>query len=128
MIEDISKGISSILTLTKELISIRNDRREKTLEAITQVRAAALETRAYLADISKNPEKVSREKDMELMNLWLNAGSAIYLIDIELGDKCMMKADCWSDSRLWDSETYSHVKLDLDSIVLNCREVLKNVG
>lgn len=126
MIEDISKAIKSILDLTKQLLSARKDRRDDTMSAIRQVREAAAKTRAYMADVEAFPEKSSREKESELMSLWLNAGSSIYFIDQELGDKCMMKADGWSDSRLWKSERYKHVALDLETIVINCENILRD--
>ncbi|MGS2719419.1 hypothetical protein [Paraglaciecola aestuariivivens] len=126
MVDNIIKGLNATLELLKELLSIRKDRRNETMEAVKLILEAATETRAYLKIIEQNPERKSNEMDMHICGLWMNAGSKIYYIDQNLGDRCMIKADCWSDERLWKSEQYKDTPLKLDSIISSSKEVLRN--
>jgi hypothetical protein len=127
MIEDISTGVSTVKDLIEYVRGLKTARQREIGEAVSQVLDAAFETRSYIAKIEANKTEESPDKEDELRDLWNKASKAIYFIKPDLGDKCMMKADGWADSRLWESPRYRHVALDLDTIIYDCQRILRNI-
>ena len=126
MIDDISKGLQTIKEVVLFWKSSRKERAETQDKAIDAILSAANETRAYLADVRDGVQKPDREKERRLSELWRNAHTALIPIDYELADKCLIKADCWSDPTLFDDERYVEIPIDLNTIIDACRDLRRS--
>lgn len=121
--------LSSLRTLKDALVFWRDTEREKSAKlraALYAVESAALETRAYIADMENKAATESREVERKLSCLWLGAHEkALAAGEHDLADKCLIKADGWADRRMWEDPRYSGVELDLNTIIDTCRTLAK---
>lgn len=127
MLDDVLKGVD----LLKQLLSDWQNRRKRldaeTMRAISAVEEAALATRSYLAD-QRLANSADREQELKLASLWHEAhrqslGAGQYM----LADRCLIKADGWSDPMMWESPRYEGIPVDLDSIIDSCRELARSL-
>ena len=127
MIEDISTGVGTVKDLIEYVRGLKTARQREVGQAVGEVLDAAFATRSCMAKVKRDTTKASEDKEERLRDLWSKASKAIYFINPDFGDRCMMKADGWADPRLWDSPRYRHVALDLDTIVYECQRILRNI-
>lgn len=121
MIDNIWEGVASLKNLLDVWEKRKSEIGKEKRDAVACILKAAIQTRAYIADVRDGRSKPNRDKESELANLWYEAHRAIVPIDYELADSCLIKADCWSDPRLWKSHRYKNVPLDLHDIIDKCR-------
>ena len=126
MIDDISKGIQAIKDIVTFWKTNRQQRSDAEAKAIDAILLAANETRAYIADIRDGKQTEDRNTEKGLAKLWRSAHTAMVPINYELADRCLIKADCWSDPKLFDDDRYSNIPLDLNSIIDLCRELRRD--
>ena len=92
-----------------------SDEQEKQKEvAFTAVMTAIVATKAYLRDLKDDENLSSRQKELELSDLWLAASESIRKIDRQLFKSAQVKALAWADRDEWAKaqSNASTVKLD----------------
>jgi hypothetical protein len=125
MIDDIAKGVSGVKDLILYWKTVRKEKTALVTDAAKAVLTAATSTRAYMADVRDGVKQTDRHQEQALTGLWLDAYQKLLLLnEAELADKCLIKADCWSDHELWDNPKYS-VPVDIDTIIGECRELVR---
>jgi hypothetical protein len=97
----------------------KDDAKEKHLAAIMAVRAAALETKAYLYDRSLGSNE-DRAREALLSQKWNDAARAIGHYDGDLFQIAQMKSLGWADPQEWDHLPIDPDKLKLDLILRQC--------
>ena len=120
--------LKSLEAVKNLILSWRTEKRQlqsDKIEALNSVLRAATETRAYIANVRDGRKQIDPDKEIQLAELWQRASTSLIPIgNIDLADKCMVKADCWADPTLWQDERYSEIPLDLNTIVEECRDLL----
>jgi hypothetical protein len=124
----VAEALKEIREMAQYFGQRRMQNREEKEKAVKAVLEAAIATRAYMADIRSGEKACSRDTERELSHLWMKAHHAMANVDIVLADRCMIKADCWSDPRLWTHPQYKHVPIDLDSIIESYRELSRSLA
>ena len=94
-------------------------------DVLRSIYKAALETKSYLARIKKGVP-ADQDAEQRLSGLWVEAAVRLSRIDYDLSDKCLIKAYCWSDPRLWNDPKYSTIPLSIDTIFEEARALLKH--
>ncbi len=112
----IATAISEILDAAKRLSLLMTKKKRQVKLAARAVLLAATETRQYITNIEGGGAS-DREKEGYLANLWMEAHWALIPVDCDLADRCLIKATCWSDPRLWSDPKYEHVSVDLSAIM-----------
>ena len=116
------EAFGALLAGLKALDGRQNEKqeaREKRRRAITAVRAAALETKAYLYDEDVSGHE-DRARETVLSQKWNEAAAAIGEYDTELFQIAQMKSLGWADPREWDSLPVDTDKLKLNLILHQC--------
>ncbi len=125
-LDDIKQGVGFFKDFVDWVQSLMDKEKRKCLNGIEAIHKAATATNFYLRDI-RNGDAGNQEKEQGLSMLWYEAMEAIQPINFELAEKCLIKGQCWSDPRLFDSEEYAGVQLSIDYIFSETRQILKNM-
>ncbi len=120
----IFKGIKEFRDLVFRVKEHKLQERKRFQKVLRAIYTAALETRAYLADIRAGGQS-DREHEQKLSRLWMEASVQLSHIDFDLADKCMIKASCWSDPKLWNDKRYANIPLDIDTIAEETKALLE---
>ncbi len=125
-LDDFRLGISFFKEFVELIQSLIDKDRLKYLNAIEAVHKAATKTNFYLRDIRERKEE-NKEKEQELTKLWYEASKAIQTINPELAEKCLIKGQCWSDPRLFESQEYEGIPLSIDYMFSETRKILREM-
>ncbi|MDA2934585.1 hypothetical protein MYX82_09615 [Acidobacteria bacterium AH-259-D05] len=102
----------------------KTQHREEIRTALKSIYVAALETKMYLADIRDPQEKVNRETEAKLSLLWAEAAVALREIDPDLANRCLLKADYWSDPNRWTDYQIDQSRIRVDQVYDEARRLL----
>lgn len=122
-LDDIRSGVGFFKEFVDWVQSLINKEKRKYLSAIRAIHKTATETNSYLTDIREG-KQANKEKERELSMLWYGAMEAIQPINPDLAEKCLIKGQCWSDPRLFNSKKYEGVPLSIDYIFSETRKIL----
>ncbi|SRR5579883_564875 len=118
----------SMLTQVREWIGTLSQAEaqdnQQTRAALQSVTFAATETRAYIALTRDQPAARNREKEVALAHLWERAGIDIYQINRDLAERCLLKADFWSDPQGWTLAEKDDSRIRLDELSAEARSLL----
>src|SRR5690349_5384666 len=92
--------IKDAFGVIKEILAGHKQYRQSQRAAIQAVLDAALATRQYERDVREKRSSVETER--KLASAWLHAGMQMHEVDPDLGQRCIVKADRWSDPEIWD--------------------------
>jgi hypothetical protein len=126
-LEDIRSGVGFFKEFVEWVQSLIDKEKRKCLNAIKAIHKAATETNFYLRYIQEG-KQANTEKERELSMLWYEAMSAIQPINPELAEKCLIKGQCWSDPRLFNSKKYEGVPLSIDYMFSETRKILQEIS
>jgi hypothetical protein len=121
-LNDIRQGVGYFKELVDQVQSSANKQR-KYWTAIRAINQAAITTNSYLRDIREGGEP-DKAKERTLSELWFKATEAIQPVNPELADKCMIKGQCWSDPRLFNSKEYENISLSIECMFSETRKIL----
>jgi len=121
-LDDIRRGVGFFKEFVDQDQPPINKRR-KYLNAMRAIHEAATITNSYLNDIREGKE-ANQKKEQSLSMLWFEATAAIQPINLDLADKCLIKGQCWSDPRLFNSKEYESVSLSIDYMFSETRRIL----
>ena len=116
LLEQIANGLKAVVDLAKLLAKFRAERQKDKEDAAKAILGAATKTRAYLADVREGRPK-DRKRELVLRDLWMDAHMTVLRVDWDLAEKCLIKADYWSDKRLWTDPRYRDIPVDLDTVI-----------
>ena len=98
----------------------KQEDRARADEVLEALRDAVVQTRAYFADTSEDPESRDREQERVLSQCWNNVGMALRRMggteQEELYERCFLKADYWADPSRWDEIKKKGVDIRLDAV------------
>ena len=117
--------INDAFGVIKEILSGYKWFRESQRSAIQAVLDAALATRQYERDVREGRASIDTER--KLASAWLAAGVQMQAVDPDLGQRCIVKADRWSDPEIWDRSKHSGISIDLDKIIEDSRDALSQM-
>ena len=121
-LDDISRGVGNFKEFVDK-VQPSIDKRRKYLNAIRAIHEAATITNSYLSDIREG-KMANKEKERALSTLWLEAAAAIQPISPDLAEKCLIKGQCWSDPRLFNSKEYENISLSINYMFSETRKIL----
>ena len=121
-LDDISRGVGNFKEFVDK-VQPSIDKRRKYLNAIRAIHEAATITNSYLSDIREGKEP-DKDKELSLSMLWFEATGAIQPINPDLAEKCLIKGQCWSDPRLFNSKEYENISLSIDYMFSETRKIL----
>lgn len=124
-LDNISDGVKGLIALVEYIRGLSQGKQRAYQDAMRSIYEATSQTRHYLAD-QREGKSPDRDHEMDLSRLWFEAYEKISRIDPDLADRCLIKSDCWSDPRLFSSERYAHVPLDLDTIFEEAKGQLRD--
>jgi|SRR5882762_2833518 len=112
----------SIFNQVREWLGMLNaqDVRDKAnyKTALKSLYVAAFETKAYLAAPAQNPET-----ELKLSRLWIDARLELQPINFDLAERCLIKADYWSNPSKWTQEQIDEARIGLDTIIEEARRL-----
>ncbi|AIV05932.1 hypothetical protein LA59_10805 [Vibrio harveyi] len=105
---------------TKFAIDARSDSKNGESEAIAKLSKALRTTVSHMKDTAEDPTNDSRQKDIELSDMWDDVANSIRPYRPELASKCFYKGLYWADtSRYTETELVElririhHVAMDI---------------
>ena len=96
---------------------------ERTVAAITKIRSAVVETKAYLYD--RQREGVCRDRELALARRWQEAAKSIWRYDRELFEISNVKALGYADPTEWERGEQRVPTVKLDDIVAQCDHLIR---
>lgn len=89
-------------------------------EAVGQVMAAVVATKAYLYDLDQGAS-INRGREQEISRSWQDVATAICEYDRELYQSAQLKALGWADPREWKRAQLRPDSIQLDTIIQQCQ-------
>lgn len=126
-LDDIRSGVGFFKQFVDWIQSLITKKKRTYLSAIKAIHTAATESNFYLNDIREG-KRANKEKERQLSMLWYEAMKAILPINPDLAEKCMIKGQCWSDSRLFNSKQYEEVPISIDYMFSETRKILHEIS
>jgi hypothetical protein len=117
--------LKAFIEILKFIAGLSSENKRENKEALEALLLATYSTKAYLADSRVDGRK--REVERILSEQWIKAAVSLKHIRIngpEFADKCLLKADYWSDPDLWENQKKTLAEIDLDEICTKARELL----
>lgn len=126
--EFIISTTAKIGSLIKSLFDWKHDqslqKQAQTKAALTSLVLAASETRQYIAAVRRDATSRDFSKEHQLSTLWANAAIDMQLVNGELANGYLLKADYWSDPEGWTAAAKNEQVIQLDEIYRLGREAL----
>lgn len=123
-------AISPVLTWLLQALNRLRDaelrERAEFTAAVDALDAAAIETRAYLADRSAVVEGIpgDREREVKLAGLWNTAANRVRAFDSTLADICGIKSDYWVDPRAFERDRHwEEYRIRIDHVIAQIEAV-----
>ena len=119
--------IEQVITALKECVdrirvsTIR--RTDQQNAALLAILAAVQETKVYIRDFTHRPR--NPDKEAELSRLWIKAALPVRHVDIDLADRCLLKAEYWLHPDEWTGARIRQFRLGLDNIHEYCKQLLR---
>lgn len=126
-LQDIRNGVRFFKEVVEWFQSLIDKDKRQCFNAIKAIHKAATATNFYLGEI-RDKKPANKEKERELSMLWEEAMYAVQPVNPALAEKCLIKGQCWSDSRLFNSKAYEDVPLSIDYIFTETRNMLKKMS
>lgn len=116
--------VDTLLDWARDLQASQAARNEDVRKALKSISLAAVETRGYLADLRDGASDRDRSREGGLARLWTEAGHDLAQIDRELAERCLLKADYWSDPTGWDASQRETSAIRLEELHQEARDLL----
>lgn len=124
-------GLSSLMTLigpVRNWLEFLRDGKvqnsKKMHEAIDALHTALCETQIYVSEM--NNGNFNREKQHELARYWHKASSALYGINDDLADRCMLKGEYWTNPDAWDNDRIHEAGIAISKITDDIKQLKKS--
>lgn len=96
---------------------------DKHTEALRAIYVAASETESYIAEYNRSFES-DRERERALSRLWVEAGVSLRKIDPNLAQRCITKADYWTNPESWSKTDIAKAQINLQTMKDDARALL----
>ena len=117
--------IKDVFGVIKEILTGYKGFRENQRSAIKAVLEAAIATRQYERDVREGRKSIETERS--LARIWLAAGMEMQSVDLDMGRRCIIKSDRWSDPEIWDRNKHPGIAIDIDQIIVDCQSILSKL-
>lgn len=101
----------------------RDRRTQSHTDALLAIYMAATETKGYLTELHRKAHR-SREKEVSLSKLWVEAGIRLRKIQPDLADRCITKAEYWTDPESWSAKQIEQARIGLKQMFDEARALL----
>jgi len=116
----IFEATRTLVLSMKQHNKINDKKYQKALMAIYE---ATTKTKNYIASLETR-QNHAKKKERELSELWINAGVTLRTIDSDLAQRCIIKADYWSNPNQWTDEQIKNSRITLDEIIIESRDLI----